>query len=331
MQIIIYPSDSSDHNPFLKIISQGMRSSGGTVISWKKRSKATKKTDIVFLHWPENKWAQKNKFFGSLSQCLFLWKIKKLKKNGAKIVWAAHNCAPHTWNGTLEKWIKHSQRLFSVIDATVHLSEASKANPAFHRLAHLSNGVVYHPHYDLVDQYVHEMHAGQINRLLMLGALAPRKQAFDVINAALAVLPLVVTGKSKDDSVKNKLLGKIESSNENNIHIIDKYLDEQSLYDLFDGNTGILLSQDDALNSGVMFLALSRGAPVICPRNPTNELYQQKFGSEWVRIYDMPLTTDQLTTLVCDPVSKFLPNLEAHSANNVGLTTVSFFKQLINK
>jgi hypothetical protein len=174
--------------------------------------------------------------------------------------------------------------------------------------------VVRHPHYDLVDPAVHAGKAGEIKRLLMLGgASQPRKNAYSAVHATRSIpnIRAVITGDLASE------FG-IGFAFQPNVELIDGILNEPSLFALFDGATAVLLNQPNQLNSGCMFLGLSRGAPVICPDTPANREIRSLVGSDWIRLFEHPLSSEKLAELIREPIPVTLPDLAPFNPGLLG-------------
>lgn len=274
---------------------------------------------IALLHWTENfwldgtsgTWARSRQF--AIRQALPIV-FRTLRARGLRVVWFAHNSTPHDWNGSTDAWFRQANALYEQVDAIVHLTNASSLMPVFDRFRDLPQTVVRHPHYDLVDPAIHAGQAGQIRRLLMLGgASQPRKNANSAAQAILNVpnMRAVITGDLASDFATG-------FASNPNVHLIDGILGEPALFALFDGATSVLLNQPNQLNSGCMFLGLSRGAPVICPDTPANREIRSMVGPEWIRLFEYPLSSEELSELVREPIPVKLPDLAPFNPDLLG-------------
>jgi hypothetical protein len=237
-----------------------------------------------------------------------------LRARGVKIIWFAHNQTPHDWNGSTEAWFRRADAFYEHVDAVVHLTNASSRLPVFERFQALPQTVVRHPHYDLVDPAVHAGKAGEIRRVLMLGgASQPRKNAYAAVHATRSIpnIRAVITGDLASDFATG-------FASQPNVELIDGVLSEPSLFALFDGATAVLLNQPNQLNSGCMFLGLSRGAPVICPDTPANREIRSLVGSDWIRLFEHPLSSEKLAELIREPIPVTLPDLAPFNPGSLG-------------
>lgn len=274
---------------------------------------------VALLHWTENHWfvgasSARSRIRSSIVRRGLPPFLKTLRARGLKVVWFVHNSTPHDWPGSAEQWFQRAQGFYQHIDAVAHLTNASTRLPAFGRFQDLPHTVVRHPHYDLVDPATHAGRAGSIAKLLMLGgASQPRKNAYAATQAISGIpnIRAVITGNL--DSKPASRFMSLPC-----VDLIDGILSETALFSLYDGSTAVLLNQPKQLNSGCMFLGLSRGAPVICPDTPVNREMRSLVGPEWIRLFEAPLSSDKLAELISHPIPVELPNLSTFSPGLLG-------------
>lgn len=304
------------YNPYVDILRQDLRDAG---FDFDRPHRFGNAPRVALLHWTENFWLEsKSSAWSGIRRSiirrglpLFL---RSLRSRGFKVVWFAHNSTPHDWHGPEDGWFNWAHTFYETIDAVVHLTNASTRLPVFDRLHDLPQTVVHHPHYELVSPAVHAGQAGPITRLLMLGgASQPRKNAYAAVQTIRNIpnLRAVITG-----DLTSELASGFRSLP--NVDLIPGILDERALFALFDGATAVLLNQTNQLNSGCMFLGLSRGAPVICPNTPANRELRSMVGSEWIRLFEAPLSSGKLADLISDPVPTGLPDLNRFSPGLLG-------------
>lgn len=227
----------------------------------------------------------------------------------------AHNATPHQWNDSQEEWNNRFRAYLKVVDATAFLTLSSREHCAFTRLRAKPWCVMPHPHYALLPACEFKAARTRISRLVFLGGLAPRKEALDSISLSsrLPDLEVVVTGSGDAPSLRER----IESDGGRPVTLVEGRLPDTDLYALLQDSAAVVLTQRDALNSGVVFLALSRGAVVICPDNPTNVELQAEFGPSWMRTFDGVLDEERLAALLEEPIPAELPDLTHRAPERV--------------
>ena len=316
------------YNPYVDILRGSLHNAGFDVDGISLFSDSPR---VLLLHWTENNWVV-NHGSGKLRACrlakrvALLAMMKRLRARGCTVIWFAHNATPHDWDGSTESWIYQARQFFEQVDAVVHLTDASASLRAFDHLLGLPRTVLRHPHYALVDPAIHTRQAGEIQRVLILGgATQPRKNAYSAAQAIQAIphLRAVITG-----DLDSRFASGFTSYPK--VDLLDGFLGEKSLFSHFDGATAVLLNQANQLNSGVMFLGLSRGAPVICPDTPANREIRSIVGSEWIRLFDTPLTADYLAELTRAPIPSVLPDLSSFDPESLARSFRNWFDKELN-
>lgn len=210
--------------------------------------------------------------------------------------------------------------------AASHLTHASRQDPAFQHLRHLPWAVVPYPHYERVEAPVHEEAAGPISRLAFIGGFVARKRALPVIEMVLreTELDVVVTGSPERASDLSRFRGLAPGR----LEVLHGYLDAEQLYGVFDGRTAAVISDAEALNSGVVLLALSRGAPVLAPPTPTNRELVEAFGTDWVRLPPAHLDASSVRQLTQTHIPQRLPDMERRTPEAIGRQIAAFLEEL---
>jgi hypothetical protein len=324
MRIVIYPEMGSEPNHYISMFARTLTGFGGSVCDWDEREEQAGPPDAVVLHWLENKFVPKPTGSKGLRQRMLaqrarlkkiepvLHELAKMRSQGTRVVWVAHNRRPHRWQGSASQYRRVSRPLWPQVDAVVHLTRASVVDPAFDHLKNHPHAVVPHMHYSLVDATLHQSRATDVTRLAFIGGLAPRKKAMPVIATTLRATDyeVVLTQAGKRDDVElSSFLDSIPIELHERLVSLDRPSDDE-LNGIFDGRTVAVLTDEEALNSGVMFLALSRGAPVIAPRNAVNLEVQAEVGEEWLRLYpSRELGAETLRSLCSEPIPTVRPDL----------------------
>jgi hypothetical protein len=252
----------------------------------------------------------------------FLILVNTYRRCGTVVAFVKHNEIPHSWPKSREEWMQTCSRLWQSVDVIVHMTETSRQNECSSLLQKKPGVIVPHPHYDLVDPVEHGESARRISRLVVLGGLERRKNALAAVQTALDIgeIEIIVSGTSDGSPWQNVVAPQATTSS---LHIHSGLIEESDLYAMFDGSAAVILNQRTALNSGVMFLALSRGAPVICPDSRVNLELQEEFGTNWIRTFSGVLTTAGLRELIAEPVPRRLPDLAGRDAFSVGQELMS--------
>lgn len=318
--ICLYPNAGLEGaaNPYLGIVRDGLKLRGVGVVGWRWRIVLRPPAALV-LSWAEYRWLPAATRWGCVrrraGRALLLTQLRVLKLRGTVIVHVAHNAKPHRWDDSQEEWDNRFHAYLKVVDATAFLTLSAREHRAFTRLRGKPWCVMPHPHYALLPACEFEAARTRISQLVFLGGLAARKDALDAISLSsrLPDLEVVVTGSGDAPRLRER----IGSDGGRPVTLVEGHLSDTDLHDLLRAPTAVVLTQRDALNSGVVFLALSRGAVVICPDNPTNLELQAEFGPSWMRTFDGVLDEERLTALLEEPIPAELPDLTHRTPEKV--------------
>lgn len=323
--VAMYP-DVRGKNPFLDLMVEGLRSAGCDVIDWRLAEAAGRRDAFLVLNWLENRAVDPPGFtLGPVSRrrraerereyFRRLQQVAELKAQGFRLVWVAHNRSPHKLKRSQATYARRVEPLWALLDGVVHLTSASRGDPAFRHLAHLPSAVVPHPHYPLVAPSTHRGAAGDIQRVAFVGGFAARKRATPAIRAAMrTTLEVVVTGTpTRRQAIRFARPGRAGS-----LQIVKDPVSDERLFAVFDGSTAAVLADPDALNSGVALFALSRGAPVIVPDTPTNRELEEEFGDMWVRRYRGTLAKSVVLEATRAPIPEHLPDMSRRAPRRFG-------------
>ena len=330
--VIIYP-DRQGKNPYLAILSRGLESAGFELVSWKEQRGPSEEPEALLLHWFENRAVDKGprrRFIVNARRASDyrrrLERIEAMRRSGTKIVWFVHNRRPHNLSTTQGSYHRRIAPFWPLIDGVVHLTHASREDEAFHHLGHLPSSVVPHPHYDRIDPSAHARAAGRVSRLAFIGGLSARKRAMSVIEMVLCetALDVVVTGASRGGRDESRL----RALGPDRLEVLHHPVDDEGLYRVFDGRTAAVITDAEALNSGVLMLALSRGAPVLSPPTPTNLELAEEFGSDWIRLLPATLDGAAIERLARQDIPSRLPGMARRTPEAVSRTLVTFISEL---
>lgn len=324
MQVVFAPDWDGDANPYLRNVAAGLRTAGAQVTALSDADRLPGPPDVVLLHWVEGAWVRGRRPAAQLRQRrvrqALLERLRDFRAQGVPVVWTVHDLTPHQWSGSTEAWLRRIQPFHALLDAVVHLTEASRQHPAFRGLADLPSVVVPHPTYEPRVTTVATVGTGRIDRLLLLGGLNPRKGAAGALRTIVAAnkVDAVITGNvTRWRSGSHRSL-RIARRHHDRITVRPGWLTDTQVDALFDGRTAALLHQPGALNSGVMLLALSRASVVLAPNTPTNRELQAEIGAGWLRLFTPPIDHAQLDALLDHPVPRSAPPLDRRHPEQVG-------------
>ncbi len=332
--VAMYPTTESAHNPFLGIISDSLRENGYCVVPWWHRR--ARSCHFVILNWPENLWAADlpavsiRRLRPTLRRTRLLAWLSFVRIRGARVVWVAHNRFPHGLAGSIESYMARTERLWRTIDGVWHLSQASSNDQAFLHLTGLPTAVIPHPRYaPMPDCHADGPAIGE-RVALFLGGFDPRKECERAILACTQVqqVRIVVTGCPERNPCLHRMLKHMDVLVGASIDIRPGYLGDKQLGCLLSGNAVLVLTQERQLNSGIVFLGLSNGCPVICPDTATHRELAELYGSGWIRILHDFDDVEAYSRLISAPAPPSLPDLSLNSSSSIGLELRQFLETI---
>jgi len=275
---------------FVNMFSQELSRQGYEVREFRWKSFGLQRTKFVFLHWP-------NEFFvntGRLEVPKSLVKLAVLHVAkllwGTKVVWVAHNAAPHegtTSNSTLRRWFLRS------LDGVVFLSRTSRnvINGLYPEIRKCHSLVTVHSHYrgTAVTRDTPFTVPRSDIRLVHFGLVRPYKNIevlVDVVSSMPSGFRLLVAGFAADRSLCAALQNKSHAIPHTRLDFRDTPISDAELEAIVDSADAIVLPYKNILTSGAALLALSRNRPVLAPNIGSLPELRETVGHEWIYLYD---------------------------------------------
>jgi beta-1,4-mannosyltransferase len=290
-KVVVSPS-IDEINPYLFSVFSRLPDHGFQAEAWRESSPLAR-VDVIHINWPDTHLGRESGAQGLKRYLQFISYLRLMQARGTKIVWTAHNLRPHQLKMPVSLWDARFKRLASLFDGVVHLTTASieLVQATFPVISDRPHAVVPHPHYGDVVRPVCAAPRQHLQRLVTFGRIEPYKRVPDAL-AAVSRLPSLtwtVAGECQDDGLRAQL-----AVNHPNVTIRYGRLSEPDMEGLAAEHDAVLITQPEFLNSGVLFLGLSLGLPVIAPENPSSLEIQAEVGPDWLRLYTLPLTREGL-------------------------------------
>lgn len=328
MRVAIRPMFTKS-NSFVGRFSNAVAVAGHDVTAMVISMAPMLRNDVCLLHWP-------NEFFvqhGRRRTFTKLVKIRLARMLGMKLVWVAHNRAPHSGEAASATIIR---AFFASLDGIIYLSEASKsiirADYPVHRRT--IECVTVHGMYPPDGHAVEFTPPGatEIVRLASYGLIRAYKNFVQLaaLTASLDGVMLDVFGRRFDPAVASAL-EQIEAQAPNvRIDLRDAPFSDPELERRIDAAHGVVLPYREILNSGAALHALSRNRPVLAPALGSLPELQRTVGSKWVHLYDGALNAERIADF-CAAIRSLKeerPNLEAYEWPRVVRDLREFFAKL---
>jgi len=301
--IVAYPAfKNRATNPFQALLYTQMQALGWRVFDLGAGWRAIGRTDILHLHWPDG-----FVFHPSLTKTvgrslLFLALVTAFRLGGARIIWTIHNLRSHeNFHPRLETWFwkRFHRRLDGWIALNQFTAEHVRTIP---RLAALPGRVIRHGLYPQVPPGpLPEARGLRARTLLFFGKLRAYKEIPRLIESFERVgdpdLGLVIAGQSHSPSMERFLESKKDVPG---LTLIHRFIRDDELARLLETSACVVIPYGKTLNSGVVFMALGHGKPILAPRTPVLEEIQRDFGGGLIHLYEPPFGPQALRDLVRD-------------------------------
>lgn len=277
-------------NAFAGSFAEAIRRECFEVREFDWSAKGLTAANVAIVHWPYELlgiggWKR-------LKRLLRIYRdIRTARRKGLKLVWVAHNIAPHD-GGRLSNLL---MRLFlRHLDGVIHLSAASRRalQESYPVPAHVQQIETVHGHYldtmatpvrpiSPVNDEVRLCYFGQVRRYKNVETLADAVEALQDDRVRLSIV-----GRRMDAGLASELEAIAARSDKINLQLSDAFLTDQQIEQAIDDAHGVVLPYRAIMNSGAAVLALSRGRPILAPRMGSLPELADLVGSDWVRLFD---------------------------------------------
>lgn len=302
-RIAIYPRTRSRIDPFLYDLSRACEASGWASVTWLSFFLPVRMPQILLLNWAENLWDMVGSSFAQkkikwFKRKALLRAISRGKACGAIIVLVAHNIQPHGNGHDSRFWASSVTELTRQVDAFYHLNPTSEK--LFKELLpqvprHISAAFPVNKG----SPSIAPPSSKDIKRLILIGVDRQRKNLKEVLLSlsGMANVSIIATGyKDREDFSRNNppLAKKVAPA----VTWLGKRVRQEVLDGLLTPGSALVLNQWDQLNSGLMWLALSREVPVIAPATESNRAILKEVGGFRLRLFDSSLDQHTLVKLL---------------------------------
>jgi beta-1,4-mannosyltransferase len=292
-------------NPHAALLYEKLRDFGVEVEDWTPGRACLRSVDLWHLHHPESVVYLRSKLRSALTTLAFCALLSLARLRGIRILWTVHDLGSHDeLHPRLEAWFWPF--FVSRVDAYLCLSDGGcrQARERFPGLRRLPGFTVPHGHYR--DAYPNQVSRAEARRalglpddskvLLHFGLMRPYKNAPHLIRT-FRQLPqtdavLVLAGRPYDGIVEREVRQSADGCPR--VRLLLRWVPLAEVQHLFVASDFVVLPYRRILNSGTVFLALSFGRPVLVPDKGAMREQQERFGSEWIRLYSGELSAGDL-------------------------------------
>jgi beta-1,4-mannosyltransferase len=275
---------------FINMLSDELSRQGYSVRAFQWKSLGLRRTNFIVLHWPDEFFV--NRGIACLLKAVIKLGIIYIAKIRwrAKIVWVAHNAAPHDADNqlsTVRGWFLRS------LDGVVFLSEYSRRLivDLYPEIAKCKSLATVHGHYrgTSVTQETPSRMPSDIIQLVQFGQIRPYKNIEVLIDAVASTssgFHLLVAGMAMDRALCLGIKARAQLLPHITLDFRDAPISDVELEAIVDGADAVVLPYKNILNSGSALFSLSRNRPILAPNMGSLPELRDTVGEEWIYLYD---------------------------------------------
>ncbi|MCM3697158.1 glycosyltransferase [Microbacterium oleivorans] len=240
--------------------------------------------DVLHFQWPENLLRASGSFKRLAKRAAFAMLLIRLRLGRRPIVVTIHNLAPHETQSRIEEFLL--KRIHSAAAAFVALNDTEDLS----RWG--QTRVVTIPHGDYRQKVSRRSPESAVERrVLFFGSIRSYKNVPSLIHAAAGVdgVEVIVAGKPWNSQIGADI--KRAAHQYGNVVLRLDELPESELFPLIATAETVAVPYTSLYNSGVIFLALTIGVPVLAPSTASTRRLRDEVGPQWLSLYDGDLTS----------------------------------------
>lgn len=322
-------------NPFVQLWSESVDSDIQLVpFTWSRALLG--RYDIVHFNWPEYLFVYRNRVKHLAGWLLTLCLAARMKATQIPYVRSFHDIEPWVSVGVFDRFlIRILDRLVSHV---VYLTDPRPLGVQYRAaISGKPVSLIKHPEYgpllnSLEKQEVPEH--DQFPFLLCFGILRPYKSYETVIDAFLkrdaqSKVKLKIMGAAPDPEYLEALEQRINKSPLIELHA--GRVSDEALVQEISAARCVVVPYQRLYNSGVVFMALSIGAPVLLRSGPVASELQQEYGDQLVRMYDGQITASDIDALLSAPKPSKVQTPAERTWEYAGKQYSGLYRRLLGK
>ncbi len=282
-----FKTPSAATNPYIVMLYRSL-SERCDVITFSWKSALIGHYDVFHVHWPEIMLRSERRSRRIARRTLFAALLTRLRITAVPVVRTMHNITPHEAVGKIDTWLL--RRLDSLTTGWIRLNEQTQL-PAQGASATILLG------------HFREWFAAQSgdeecdpNRLLFFGLIRPYKGVLELLEAFAQCpdrnLTLHVVGAPNSTALEDEI-SRVGATDPRVTLRLEHVSDAQLASEIRRASL-VVLPYQQMHNSAALLNALSLDRPVLVPSTVATRAMAQEVGSEWVRVFEGPLTPEVL-------------------------------------
>lgn len=347
IRVLASPSDATaSANPYIRLLYAAVRRAapGTRIQEFRPRALLEADTDrtIWHLHWPLSMVSEPSSLRLARELPVFIGAVELARRSGIPVVWTIHNMEPHErhrpWlSDWFERWLP--TRIAGAIALTA--AGAVEARSRFPGLGDRPIAVIPHGHYmdvypaPVPDPGIEGLLGPDDEVVLFIGQVRPYKEVTSLIRAFRGLdapaVRLVVAGAPSTEEVARDVRG--AAAGDERVVLRLGHVPDATLSWLLERARLVVAPYRRVTNSGVLFLGLSFGRPVLVPDTPVTREVRDAVGGPLVLTYQGDLTAADLGAALAAARPADPPRRAAIRAaldwDEIGRRTVGFYRQLL--
>jgi glycosyltransferase involved in cell wall biosynthesis len=345
LRVLALPAfKTAEDNPYNALLYTHLAQLGVIIDEWSSARLRSRSYDLVHIHWPEYVLYSSRGSVALLRMLRFLQNLVFCKRHGIKVLWTVHDLGSHdSRHPRLDPvlWWCFTR----LVDCTISLTYAGQVE-AFHRFPRLRRRpgfVVPHGHYrGAYPDTVHRKDARSqlgiadgVPLLVFFGRIRAYKDVIALVDAfrslAHPTARLLIAGEPLPVELGEAVRQAVDGSPRITLRI--GFVPADEIQVLLRAADLVVAPYRRILNSGTALLALSFGTPVLVPALGSLTDVQSSVGSEYVRTFDGPISSEVLGAAISWLATRQAvapPNLDTISWPVVAQQTLEAYSALIS-
>jgi len=294
-------------NPYNAALARALIERGAIVRDLSYWRLATRRIDVVHLHWPDLTFLSGHRLSIMRARLLLFGTALRLARlRGTRMVWTVHNLDAHEERATPALRARLRGMLARELDGILALSSSSldAAREAYPELAGLPGFVTPHGHYRAEYDLTRPRTAARarlgvdpgVTLLAAVGQVRPYKNIPRLLEAFRRVegeqLRLAIVGRVSPPGLAEEI-ARI-AADDPRVILRPQFQSDEAIADWMRAADLVVLPYRKVLNSGSALLALSADRPVLVPALGSLDELRETVGEDWVRTFPGEISPDIL-------------------------------------
>jgi beta-1,4-mannosyltransferase len=330
-------------NPHAALLAAELQNLGVDIDDWTPWRALSRNVDLWHIHHPDTVVYPRSLWRCFIGTVVFALLLKVASWRRIRVIWTIHDFDNN--DGLHPQLEKQFWRYYiPAVDGFICLTEGSitPARKRFPQLASVPGFAVEHGHY--LDAYPAGLTREQARQqldipaeatvLLHFGLMRPYKNVphlidtFKQLNDPNSIL--LLAGEPYDQEIETTI--RERSGNCPQVRLALHWVPPDQVQVYFAASDLVVLPYRRILNSGAALLALSFARPILVPALGNMREQQQRFGKQWIRIYEGELDSEILAgaSQSCGTPSDTAPNLARLGWHDIAERTLQIYNAVLS-